>query len=425
MNRGGAGAPAADWGVARWLAYQEALHPAEMELGLDRVRAVAGALGLGAPAPLTVTVAGTNGKGSCVALLTDLLARTGRRVGSYTSPHLLRYNERICVHGSPVDDATLCAAFSAVEAARGTVGLTYFEFGTLAALWTLERARLDAAVLEVGLGGRLDAVNIVDADAALISSIDLDHQAWLGFTRDSIGAEKAGIFRARRPAVSADPATPGSIPASAAELGARYREAGRDFTIREADDGSWSWTMGRHELAGLPRPAGGRVQLRNAAGCLAVLAELGVLRALSPAQVADGLRHARAPGRLQRVGTSPEQLVDVSHNPAAGRALAEHLAGRPGSRVHAVVGMLADKDHEGYLAELAELVSWWYPATTGGARGYSAKALGAHLPAKRIAGLFDDPASAWRAALEKAAPRDRVVACGSFVTAAAVVGLKR
>ena len=419
MNRP-TGGPPTGGSVSDWLAWQETLHGSEIELGLERVARVAERLGVLRPAPRVISVAGTNGKGSSVAFLAAASRQHGLKVGTYTSPHLLRYNERIGIGGEPISDAALCRAFGAVEAARQGLALTYFEYGTLAALWAMQAAAVDVAVLEVGLGGRLDAVNVVDADAALVTSIALDHQEWLGDTREAIGREKAGIFRAGRAAVCADPAAPPSVREQAARVGAVYRQRGVDFgvTVRAQD---WCYEGTARTLAGLPLPALSS-QIDNAAGCLALLEALGELDRLDHAMAVRALAAMQLPGRQQVIGTDPLRLVDVSHNPAAGLALAERLRSERGA-VHAVVGMLVDKDHAAYLDALNPVVTYWYPCSTVGSRGLAGEALADLLPGRSVAGVFSSPGSAWTAALARAEPSDAIVACGSFLTAAEILGV--
>ena len=405
-----------------WLAWQETLHPRAIDLGLERVAVVARRLGLDKPSCTTVTVAGTNGKGSSVAMLEAVLRAAGRRVGAYTSPHLLHYNERIRIDGSEIDDASLMAAFERVDQARGDTTLSYFEFGTLAALLLFAEAGLDLQLLEVGLGGRLDAVNVVAADVALVTRVDLDHCDWLGDDRESIGREKAGIFRCGRPAIVADPRPPATLAETAAEVGADLRLRGRDFDIaRLGADGRWDWTGRKWRFQGLPAPAlTGVHQYDNAAGVLAALEALP--GGLAPAReaVAEGLAAVRLPGRLERRAGRVPLLLDVAHNPDACARLASYLAANPvPGRTLAVLGVLADKDLADMLAPLRDRVDAWYAATTAGTRGLSAEALAMRL---RDAGI--EPAGQGRVAalvteLQRAAvPGDRILVFGSFLTVA-------
>lgn len=394
------------WSLADWLRYQEQLHPRSIELGLERVRRVAERLGVLERPPLTLTVGGTNGKGSSATLAALIAGEAGHRTGLYTSPHLLRYNERVVIDGEPVTDAALCRAFTVIEAARAETPLTYFEFGTLAALWLFREARVDVQVLEVGLGGRLDAVNIVDADAALVTTIGLDHRDWLGDDRESIGREKAGIYRAGRPAVCADPDPPASL--SVANL-----RLGREFRI-EAGQGSWHW-QGARSLPDLPMPGlPGRFQLYNAAGVIAALLAMPGL-SIPEAAIRAALPRLRLPGRFERIG---DVILDVAHNTEAAEALAQNLrdAGLAG-RLSLVLGMLSDKPVAEVAAALAPLGTSLHLAGLPGPRGLSAAELAARL---RPAGLkwhsHADVAAALAAARRAA---ENTVVTGSFLTVAA------
>lgn len=300
--------------LAEWLKWQQQLHPSEIELGLERLRAVSGTMGLSRPAPLVITVAGTNGKGSSVAMLEAILSSAGHRVGSYTSPHLSRYNERIKICGQPVDDQLLCCAFSCIDWARNSISLTFFEFGTLAALWIFERYDLDVVILEVGLGGRLDAVNLIDADAVLITSIGIDHSEWLGDDRETIGLEKAGVLRPRQGAIVADPAPPRSILRQARSVGARPYTRGTDFDLRSGKD-SWSWWSCSEHIDKLPMPAlRGRHQLDNAAGALAMLRLGGLPLEVPEHAIHEGLAATKLPGRFNVIPGVVERIYDVAHN---------------------------------------------------------------------------------------------------------------
>ncbi|AIR91540.1 bifunctional tetrahydrofolate synthase/dihydrofolate synthase [Pseudomonas cremoricolorata] len=350
--------------LGQWLAYLEQLHPAAIDMGLERCQQVLARLDLGTLAPRVVTVTGTNGKGSTCALVASLLQSQGLRVGVYSSPHLLRYNERVRVDGVEVSDEQLCEAFAALEAARGEISLTYFEMGTLAAFWLFSRASLDALVLEVGLGGRLDAVNLVDADLALVTSIGVDHIEYLGDTRESVAFEKAGIFRAGKPALCGDLDPPLPLLEKAAELGCPLSLRGRDFDLAVTDR-HWHWrgtgVDGRPvELRDLPLLD---LPMENAA--LALQAFLLMDLPWQPARVQQALLDTRMVGRLDRrtlgwCGKQVELLLDVGHNPHAAHYLAVRLAqrGRAGRRL-AVFGLLSDKDLEGVVAPLAGLVDTW------------------------------------------------------------------
>jgi dihydrofolate synthase/folylpolyglutamate synthase len=408
-----------------WLAYLETLHPQPIALGLDRVRAVHARLEAGIACPV-VTIAGTNGKGSTAAMLASMLRAAGFRTGLYTSPHILRYNERVVVDGAAASDAALCEAFTAVEALRGDVALTYFEFGTLAALWLFARARLDALVLEVGLGGRLDAVNVVDADVAVLTRVGIDHVDYLGPTRETIGFEKAGIFRAGRPAVVGERDLPASVAAHAAAIGAPMLQLGRDFDC--TDEGrQWRYRGPRGERYGLPVPAlRGRFQLANAATALAVLDCLHERLPVPAGAVREGLVSVEWPARFQVLPGRPLVVLDVAHNPQAAATLAATL-GEMGfhPRTYAVFAALADKDAEGIARALRERIDRWFVAGTPGARGQSAARLAermkdAGVDAEAI-DASDAIADAWAKARDAATDADRIVVFGSFVTVAGVL----
>ena len=409
--------------LADWLDYQQRVHPRAIALGLERVGAVWRRLGAPAPAPIVVTVAGTNGKGSTIAFLDAILAAQGKRVGAFTSPHLLRYNERVRVAGHEVADATLVEAFERIECARDGIALTYFEYGTLAAIWIFAHAALDIALLEVGLGGRLDAVNLIDADAAVVTTVDLDHQDWLGADRDSIGREKAGVFRAARPAIVGESDPPASLIAEATRIGADLIAAGRDFSsVRDGD--VWRWSSGEIELA-LPLP--GLVapcQLANAAAAIAALRALRRRIGWDTRAIARGVRDANIGARLQRFQGEPELVVDVAHNPQAARALAEWLRETPTrGRTFAVFGALADKDVDGILAALGATIDAWFLAglERDSPRGLDADALLARFAATSAGpvpvGAHADVAAALAAACAAAGAGDRVLAFGSFFVA--------
>lgn len=409
-----------------WLAWQETLHPKEIDLGLGRVAAVAATLQLLPQRCPVITVAGTNGKGSCVAMLDAILRAAGYRTGTYTSPHLLRYNERIKINGDAVDDAALCDAFARIDAARGEISLSYFEFGTLAALDILLAAELDVVILEVGLGGRLDAANIVDADAALISSIDIDHVAWLGDDREAIGREKAGIFRSHRPAVCGDAQPPDSLQRYAREIGAQWFAVGDAFDYLREDD-HWSWSAGEETWSGLPLPTlVGEHQVGNAAAVLAVLNCLSGRLPVSQDAAAAGLRVVSLPGRFQRIDGPVERILDVAHNAQGGRSLAQTLRSNPvRGQTYLVLGMLADKNVNAFLSSLLVVVDYVYLGGLSVPRGLSgpqlADALEGVLPVDRHR-VFTTVCDAHEQALTDARPGDRVVVCGSFYSVAEVIG---
>ena len=398
-----------------WLAYIERQHPSAIALGLERVAQVYARLDAATPCPV-ITVGGTNGKGSTCAMLESILLRAGYATALYTSPHLLRYNERVRIRGVEADDGALCEAFGQVEKARGAVPLTYFEYGTLAALWLFAREKVEAAVLEVGLGGRLDAVNVVDADCAVLASVAIDHVDWLGNTRESIGREKAGIFRPGRPAVVADPDPPGSVIDAP---GAKYF-LGKDFGY-EVQGNQWSYRGPAGNRAGLAHPAlRGALQLRNAS---AALCALDLLRERLPVAMQDvrrGLAEVELPGRFQVVPGRPQVILDVAHNVEAARVLAENLASSGfAPETIAVCGMLKDKDLPGVLRELSPRITRWHLCSLSGARGASAKELESALRACGASAPFrlhERLAEGLGAAAAEAAGNDKIVVFGSFLT---------
>ena len=407
--------------LADWLEFIERQHPKTIAMGLDRVREVATRMALGKPARKTLVVGGTNGKGSTVAFAEAIARAQGLRVGAYTSPHLHRYNERVRIDGRDADDAALVAGFEAVEAARGDVPLTYFEYGTLCALWLFQREALDLAVLEVGLGGRLDAVNIVDADAAIITTVDLDHQDWLGSDIEAIGVEKAGIARPFKPLVLGDDDPPASVLRHAYAIGAQAWRIANDFFAERIDAQRWRWREVGFSME-LPMPAlAAPVQLRNAACAIAALRALRLR--IDREAVRQGVRDAQVAGRLQRFERDGvEVLVDVGHNPQAARALAAWLRAQPRRRTLAVYAALADKDASGVVQALADVVDGWYLAGTpeAGPRGQAVEALATRLHGTPAANATPhaDLDAALAAALADAAPDGRVLAFGSFHAAA-------
>jgi dihydrofolate synthase/folylpolyglutamate synthase len=401
--------------LAAWLYYLEHLHTQAIDLGLTRVEHVARTLDLLKPAPFVFTVAGTNGKGTTCRTLETLLMAAGYRVGVYSSPHLLRYTERVRVQGDELPETAHTASFAAIEAGRGDTSLTYFEFSTLSALQLFKQAALDVVILEVGLGGRLDATNIVDADVAVITSIALDHTDWLGPDRESIGREKAGVFRAAKPAVVGEPDMPHSIAQVAQEKGAQLLQLGRDWRWQQQESG-WRFSDERITLENLPLT---QVPLPNAATALAALSASGLN--VSEAVIRQHLAKAVLPGRFQTVAQQPQVILDVAHNPHAAGYLAGRLAQLPKQgEVRAVVGMLHDKDIAGTLACLAPQVDRWYLAPLDGPRGASAAQLMATLATDRAL-AFGSVTEAWRAAMQQAAEQDIVLVCGSFHTVAQVM----
>jgi len=414
--------------LEEWLAWQSSLHSVEVELGLERCRHVAARMAWPARAFSLLTVGGTNGKGSAVAYLEAILGAAGYRTGAYTSPHLLRYTERVRVAGSEVAEQTLCRAFARVEQARGSVPLTYFEFGTLAAMDVFYGADCDAVILEVGLGGRLDAVNLFDADAALVTTVAVDHTDWLGSEREQIGWEKAGIFRPGHPAICGDPHPPERLQQVASGIGAPLYVAGRDFAYTAGED-IWSWRGENTAIGPLPYPRiRGRGQLGNAAAVLMMLKVMEARLPIGNEAIRQGLASATLPGRLQVLGGPVERILDVAHNPEAAAELAAFLRERPClGRTHALLAMLMDKDRVGVARELATGVDDWYLATLDVSRGAGAEALAGDVSAAGAAGRilsFADVASAYHAVMKAACAGDRVVVFGSFHTVAQVLQLE-
>lgn len=409
--------------LAGWLQHIERQHPQSIAMGLDRVRLVRDALGL-SPAFAVITVGGTNGKGSACRLLEAILQQAGYRTGVYTSPHLLRYNERVHVAGREAADADLVRAFAAVEAARAALAmpLTYFEFGTLVAVWLFAEQKVDVAVLEVGLGGRLDAVNAFDADAALLMSIGLDHMDYLGDTREAIAFEKAHIFRPGRPAICADADPPAAVAEYASRVGANLLLIGRDFGC-EADHRQWRYRGPGGNRHGLPPPAlRGGYQLANASACIAALDALRDRLPVSAGALRAGLVHAENPGRFQVLPGRPAVIFDVAHNPHAAAALMQNLVQMTGFRqTIAVFSMLSDKDVAGVARILRGHVDRWLVAPLPGPRGMTAGALERVL---RDAGVsapvmcLDSVAEACAEAYRVAGEGDRILAFGSFLTVA-------
>jgi dihydrofolate synthase/folylpolyglutamate synthase len=414
-----------------WLAHCERLHPKTIDMTLARTQAVRDALGLRFECPV-ITVAGTNGKGSTCAMLEAILLAAGYRVGLYIKPHLVHFEERCRIGGRPVDAQALLPYFEAVEAARGDTTLTYFEFTTLAILRCLAAAPLDVVILEVGLGGRLDAVNAIDTDCAVITSIDIDHTEYLGPDRESIGREKAHVMRAGKPAIVSDPMPPASVAAHAQTIGADLWLAGRDFN-HSGDRQQWGWAGRGKRLHGLAYPAlRGANQLVNAAGVLAALQALHERLPVAAQAVRQGLATVELAGRFQIVPGQPTLVLDVAHNPHSVATLALNLDAMGFyPRTHAVFGAMHDKDLDGVVQRLAPLVDAWYCTDLPLARAASASALAGHVrtavPAERPVTTHPTPAAALSAALGAADPADRILVFGSFLTVGGVLkeGLPR
>jgi dihydrofolate synthase/folylpolyglutamate synthase len=428
--------------LAEWLARQESVHPKTIDMGLARVSSVARTMGVDKLASRVITVGGTNGKGSTVAHLDALLRAAGVSTGMFTSPHFLRYNERIRVEGVEVGDDELISAFERIEAARGSTTITFFEFNALAALVIFADRHVDVAILEVGLGGRLDAVNLVDADVAVVCSIGFDHRDYLGDTLEQIGAEKAGIFRAGRPAVLSTPDMPASVYSVIDSLGARAVVAERDYSwevtsavgstsatgVREADRGSsgasgarWNYRGLRSRLDNLPASAlAGSIQYRNASAALAAIESLDAGYTLNEQTVARALRDVRLAGRFQVVPGPVEWILDIAHNEPAARVFALHVRERQlaaGGRTFAVVGILADKDAREIAAALAPLVDHWVLCTLPGPRGSTAADLADRLRLRpEQVTLADSVEEGCEAARAATVAGDRVIVFGSVYT---------
>lgn len=415
----------------QWLARLETMHPKTVDLGLERVRQVAEAMDLASPA-IKFVVAGTNGKGSTCAMLEAMLLAAGYKVGMYTSPHLIHFNERARINGIAATDSQLTEAFEIVDQARGQVSLTYFEFTTLAILWLFARAGLDAMVLEVGLGGRLDAVNIVDADCAIVTSIDLDHTEWLGNTREAIALEKAHVFRCGRPAICSDPSAPQTLIDHAESIGADLWLFGRDFNY-SGDRQQWGFAARQSRRNALNYPAlRGANQLLNASGALAALESVRDRLAVPQQAIRQGLLQAALPGRFQILPGQPMVILDVAHNPHAAAVLEKNLSTMGfHPYTYAVFGMLADKDIDQVVRTLAAKFDRWYCASLPGSRGVQSSELQARVrsalqrwaadnpshqePLPEIL-AFDTPHQAFEVAHQAAGPDDRIVVFGSFMT---------
>ena len=403
-----------------WLEWQEELHFTAIELGLDRCNEVAENMGLLKPDFTVISVAGTNGKGSSVAMLNSILSNSGYKTGCYTSPHLIRYNERIKLDEVEVTDEMLCESFSRIDHARGDVSLTYFEFGTLAALDIFHHADIDIALLEVGLGGRLDAVNCLDADVALITSIDLDHMQWLGLDRETIAREKAGIFRSNKPAICSDPHPPETVLQYAEEIGATLYIPGRDFNYQLSDD-NWSWQWGSVVHEKLPHPSQfNSCQVQNAAGVLMVLNVLDSRMPVAVGAIEKGLKNFSLAGRFQMLSEGTQTILDVAHNNQSAKTLVHNLKQFPSSgKTHIIIGMLKDKDRNSVLGELMEIADYWHTVSISKPRGIDSGTikdelleLGVNAPITEN----DTVADAFLKIQDETGIHDRIVVTGSFLT---------
>ena len=412
-----------------WLSHLETAHPVGIDMGLSRINRVRDSLGLHFTCPV-ITVGGTNGKGSTCAFLESILMAAGYRVGCHTSPHLLSFNERARINSQMVSDAQLLQAFSEVEEARCRISdaptLTYFEFTTLAIMDLFANANLDVVILEVGMGGRLDAVNIVDADCAIVTSIDLDHMAYLGNTREAIAFEKAGIFRTKASAICGDPLPPQTLIDHANAIGTDLWLMGRDYSF-EGDKQQWGWHGRGKRFSGLSYPAlRGANQLLNASAVIAALMAIHERLPVSAQDIRNGLALVELPGRFQVLPGKPTVVLDVAHNPHAAATLAqsmEAMAYHP--YTYAIFGAMSDKDIDGVLKPMIDLVDYWYCTDLPTPRAASAKDL-----AKRIQGMgkealiFSEPGKAFQSALDKASEGDRIMVFGSFYTVAGVMAYR-
>jgi dihydrofolate synthase / folylpolyglutamate synthase len=414
-----------------WLAALEAMHPKAIDMGLERVAQVKSSMGMEFTCPV-ITVGGTNGKGSTCAMLEAILLHAGYKVGVYTSPHLLKFNERARINGQMATDEALIAAFKEVEAKRNGVSLSYFEFTTLAILHLFAQSGLDAVILEVGLGGRLDAVNVIDADVAIVVSVDIDHTEYLGDTREAIGFEKAGIFRAGHTAICSDPVPPQSLLRHADEIGADLWLFGRDFNY-SGDKQQWNYGGRSQRRSGLAYPAlRGANQLLNAAGVLAALEALRDRLPVSAQDVRTGLMTVELPGRFQVLPGRPVVILDVAHNPHAAATLAQNLDNMGfHPYTYAVFGAMHDKDIDGVIEHLKKRIDYWYVTDLPLPRAASAEQIKQRLLALNCVAegqdadsavqTFPSPVQAFNAALSRAGENDRIAVFGSFFTVAGVM----
>lgn len=397
-----------------WLYYLENLHSKNIDMGLERVQKVARKMDLLSPAPLVITVGGTNGKGSTVTFCTEILKADGKTVGTYISPHLHVYNERVSINGMPVSDHLLIQSFAAVDAARGDISLTYFEFGTLSALWIFKQRKVDAVVLEVGLGGRLDAVNIVEPDVAVVTSIGIDHQDWLGSDINGIAREKAGIFRAAKPAVCGQIDPPPAIAAQAIALGAKLAVKNEQFSfVRQ--DGEWSFTsnLSQQTLAHLPLSS---LPIENAA--TAIQAVLLLAQPPSEAAIRAGIKQAKLAGRLEQYSDPMPMMLDVGHNPQAAEYLRDYMLRHPVTgKNYALLAMLADKDAKLVTQVMQGCIAEWHLAGLDVPRGRTARQLQLDCGVDAI--CYNRVGHGLDALQDLVGPNDRLIVFGSFYTVSA------
>lgn len=407
--------PQATSPLSMWLDYLQNIHTSAIDLGLERVQAVAKSANLTKPAPTVITVAGTNGKGSTCALMEAILLDAGYSVGVYSSPHLIRYNERVRVNGQDLADEKHVQAFDFIEKQRGEISLSFFEYGTLAALRLFQTEKVDIVLLEVGLGGRLDATNVVDHDVSIVTSLAIDHVDWLGDDINVIGYEKAGIFRTGKPAICGQPKAPATVAAHADDIGAELYQVEIQYNYQLTDSNTWSWVHGSYQLDDLPVP---NLPLQNAATALMALATANL--DISDVNIVKGLENAKLPGRMQVLSTQPTILLDVAHNPHSAEYLMTRVAQQYQNKtIHTVVAMLHDKDIQSTLEALTPVASHWYPASLTGPRAASAQELCQFLPQQTT--QYQTPVDAFEAALTKSAAEDVILVVGSFHTVGEVL----
>ncbi len=417
--------------LSEWLDWQEQLHLSSIDLGLDRVSEVAGKLNLSTLSMPVITVAGTNGKGSSVAILDSIYREAAYKTGCYTSPHLVDYNERVCIDGSQATDSDLCEAFEAIDAARGEISLTYFEFGTLAAAYLFQKHEVDVAIFEVGLGGRLDAVNLWDADTALITNIDIDHIDWLGDDREQIGVEKAGIMRKGQTVICGDVNPTASMQSEATRIGANLLQQGKDFSWeRDPDESQWTYKTANGPPIHYPMPAlRGQFQLNNASAVITLVKNFQETLPVTDLQTASALEQARVIGRLQKLSDSPDLIVDVAHNQQSAAALGQYLDNNPiQGKTIALFSALIDKDLEGIVAPVSSYFEEWHIVQLEGPRAYDNEQLGRELKdvgIQKPLKYYTNFETALKSVRNELKTQDRVVAFGSFLVVSGVMkGIK-
>lgn len=413
--------------LQEWLAWQETLHSQKIELGLDRIASVAKSIGVFNPKYLTIIVAGTNGKGSIVSILESILHHAGYRIGAYTSPHLLHYNERIRINQNNIDDETLCSAFDLIDKARGNTSLSYFEFGTLAAMQIFNNIDLDIVIYEVGLGGRLDAVNILDADLSMVSSIGVDHVQWLGSTRESIGLEKAGIFRSHRNAVCGDTDPPDTLINHARKLGSKLFLINKDFSHIPGPNNTWVFSSSECNWDNLPIPnLYGDTQIGNAATALMGLCKIKDKFPINYEQICKGLSNIKLLGRFQRISSPCDIIFDVAHNLDSAKVLVKNLENlEPVEKTCAIFAILADKDVYGIISAVKDQIDEWHISQISFDRALNSKALKAeiqkHSP-DTIVRTYSSVSKAYETVKNNSTNSMRIVVFGSFLTVAEALG---